>query len=771
VLPSRQWRAGVDILSDAVAHPAFDRDELAREIEVVVEEIRRAEDSPTRVLVQQLFALAFDGRPYARPVLGTMDSVRSVTRETIHDFFSRHYVAGNMTVVAVGDLDPDQVIVEVERCFADVPARLPPRMPFTGAASTRPQARVIARGFSETHAGVGWNIPRFEHPDVPALDVLAIVLGQGDSSRLALEVKRPGHANEAGSFSYTPTREGLFTITAQCGDEGPLRTFEAVMESTARLLREGVTDAEVDKAKANILSDAIYQRETVQGLARSLGFYQTTIGDEAWERTYHGRVALASAADVMRVAHQYLRPSGGVAGLHAVALVGKGVPEEKVPTERQLLDVAERALGGEGSRRDRLHARRVRNVEADIERIELDCGAVLYVHEDRSVPVAAIRAMSLGGQRDETASDAGRGYLLAQCMTRGTERRSATEIALEIEKTAGGIGGFAGRNSLGLRVDFLSRHTDKSLDLFLDCLTGSVLPSDELERERELQLEELQHLPDSPSTVAFLEMARMLFVDHPYGLNVAGTETSVKALARDPMLAYLRSRLAPRNLVLAAAGDVDTDSLASHLDAALSGQVEAQAPAANPTAPHRPGGVLRSEILSPKKQAQIVIAFQGTTFDSADRFHLEVLSTVLSGQGGRLFLELRDRQSLAYTVAAMSMEGLEPGYFAFYIATAPEKIDQAVAGLYDQIRRVLDEPIPGEEIDRARRHIAGAYAISLQRRSKRASTFGFNALYGLPRDLYATLPDRILGVTSEAVSETARRILTVGQHVEVVVHP
>ena len=118
VMPATQWRVGLDVLADAVCHPAFDADELAREIEVVVEEQRRAADDPGSVAFERLFARAFAGHPYALPILGTPDSVRAVKSETMRQFWRRHYVAENTAIVVAGAFDPEELHAAVTSLFA-----------------------------------------------------------------------------------------------------------------------------------------------------------------------------------------------------------------------------------------------------------------------------------------------------------------------------------------------------------------------------------------------------------------------------------------------------------------------------------------------------------------------------------------------------------------------------------------------------------------------------------------------------------------------------
>jgi zinc protease len=211
---------------------------------------------------------------------------------------------------------------------------------------------------------------------------------------------------------------------------------------------------------------------------------------------------------------------------------------------------------------------------------------------------------------------------------------------------------------------------------------------------------------------------------------------------------------------MAIVGDVDPQAVLQKAKQ-LFGDTSRRAPSPPPTpnadaAPTQPTQVFRFQN---KQQAHVVYGFPGTTVNDPDRFPLEVLATVLSGQGGRLFVELRDKRGLAYRVSAFSVEGVDPGYVAVYIATSPENLAVAVSGIEDELARIQSQPIPKAELERAKRYLVGAHEISLQRRAALASTLAFHECYGLGWDEYRRYAPAVLAVTAEDVQRVARRFL------------
>jgi zinc protease len=160
-----------------------------------------------------------------------------------------------------------------------------------------------------------------------------------------------------------------------------------------------------------------------------------------------------------------------------------------------------------------------------------------------------------------------------------------------------------------------------------------------------------------------------------------------------------------------------------------------------------------------KAQAHLVLGYPGLCLGEPDRDVLEVLATILSGQGGRLFIELRDKKSLAYSVSAFAMEGVDPGWFAVYIGCGPNKVGEALRGIREQLERVRQEPPSAAELERARTHLIGSQAIGLQRNSARAALLAFDECYGLGAEWSNGYAERIAAVTAEGVRALASRLL------------
>lgn len=778
VLASRHLDDGLDVLADAVREASFDPAELGREIEVIAEEIRRANDLPSRRTYRALYELAYQRHPYRRPVIGTEASVRAFTRERVLDYYRRHYVPQRLTLIAAGDFDAESVRPLVERRFGGDWGRA------AGEAAPRqaeppqgvPRARVAAEEVAEGYFAAAWHIAGVGDADAPALDLLAVILGQGDSSRLPLRVKREQMlANDVGASAFMPRDPGLLLAGGTAPPEKTGAALEATLAEVYRLAREPVAEADLAAAKAIVESDSVYQRETVQGMARKLGFFQVVAGALEYEARYYERIATLTREDLVEAARRCLRPEN--------TSVSARVPRGVDLTEAEVFSRVARAAaapavlpaGGASPSspqgpnevgvprappvRLRASPRAVRAAGAGLVRARLGPAVTALVKPEAAVPLVAVHAAYPGGLRAEDAASNGITQLLARALSRGAGGSSAESISRAVDEMAGSLSGVSGRNSFGARMEFLSRHLERGLSLFVDCLLRPDLHDSEVARERALQVQEIRSRDDNPAGVAGDLFARTLFRVHPYRLDVLGEEPSVSALtARD--LRALHERYARHTpLTVVVAGDADPDEvmalLERHLGGASSDPAEGRAVPVEPP----PDSPRRAVRVLDRQQAHLVLGFRGTTVTAPDRHAMEVLATVLSGQGGRLFQELRDRRSLAYSVTAYAVEGVDPGYFAVYLATAPEKIEAAIEGIRAELLRVRQERVSDEELARAKQYLIGIQAIGLQRNAARAAVITYDAACGAGAEAYREYPERIAAVDADEVHAVAQRYL------------
>jgi zinc protease len=762
-LPTDALDVGLDVLADAVVHSSFEPEEIAREIEVVLEEIRRSEDSPGHVLGNEVFATAYRRHPYRAPILGSAESVAGFDHERVRAFFERWYTAENLCVVAAGDFDPERLARQVEERFRGARRGGARRDRPAEPAQQELRARVLARPFERTSVELAYPGVELAHADAPLLDLLCFILGNGDSSRLVRRVKeRDGLADRIDASCYTPLDPGLFSVNFETDAERVDAALEGSVRELERLRREPVSLEELEKARANFLAGEDFERESVSGLAQKLGSFHHLAGGHEAEARYLEGIRSARPQDLLRVAERHLAPEQ--------LSVGAVLPE----ADAGALDAARIAAAverGVSAVRRAFSVPRALPKTAAVHAYQLESGARLHVLPRRDVPVVAARAAFLGGLLAETPETAGISAFLCSLWLRGTRGRSAADFARATEGLAAEIDGFSGRSSLGLTLEAPSARLTAALDLFSEVLLEPALDPEELERERRDTLAAIERREDRLAQRAFLLFAETHYRHHPYRQPMLGTRESVRGFDRERLLAHHERLIRARNLSLAVAGDVDPDDVAARISARLADLDDSPFEPPKPDEEEPPAEIRVAELRKERAQAHLVIGFRGLTVRDDDRHALEVISQLLAGQGGRLFLELRDRRGLAYTVNAMNVEGVAPGYFGVYIATAPEKSDQARDGLLEQLRRLLEEPPDEAELERARRHLIGSHAIDQQRNAVHAAQLSLDTLYGLGAAAAQQYPERIAAVSRADLDRVARRVIDLDAYTLATVRP
>ncbi len=707
----------IDALGDALLAPRIDLDELAREREVVLEEIRQGADDPARSVAQSLFATAFSSHPYRRPVIGTADSVKGLGERDLVDFFRTHYTADNLTLVVAGDVDARRIRDAVERRFRAMPAGRHTRHRTAEPAQTGARAVAAHRDVSEAYLSVGFHVPAARHPDLAALDVASILLGQTESARLPRLLRDEAQlVTSAYAHVHALRDPGLLVLSATARARDANKTVGALVDHTLDLV-DNLTSDELDKARIAAEAGLLRQLETAQGRARSIGWHATVAGDPHFAHVYLDRVRGVRRHDVAHVLRRYLRPDNA----SIAAILPKAKP--RATFARDAENRVRKALGAKQA-----------PVGPVDKRVVLASGMVVIIRRDPTVPVVAMRAVWRGGQRVEDDAHAGASSLLARTITRGCGNLDAAQVNDAIDRLGGSLGGVAGRNSFGISAEWLARSWQPGLELLAACILSPALSADELTRERRLVLDDQVAQGDNPSQVAFRLFSEALYGSHPYRRDVLGTADSIAGLTRAELASFYRARYPIGELVLAIVGDIDVDEVAAAVAARFGG---AKGKAAAPVAIAAPAFDGRSAVerevyrFLDRAQSHLVIGFPGATVSSADRFALEMLVAILGGQGGRLFAELRDRQALVYRVSAHSIEGVDPGFVAIYLSCAPDKLEQATAAVRGELDKIRKDGVTDDEIARAQSYLIGSHQIAMQRRAAVANAMAYHEAYGL----------------------------------------
>jgi len=374
-------------------------------------------------------------------------------------------------------------------------------------------------------------------------------------------------------------------------------------------------------------------------------------------------------------------------------------------------------------------------------------------------PMSGVESVSLGawvgvGTRNEPAELNGISHLLEHMLFKGTRRRSARDIAEEIEAVGGQMNAYTGRESTAFYAKVLSEDLGLALDVIADLLQNSLFDEDELGRERSVVIQEIGQVADTPDDIIFDHFQEIAYPGQALGRPVLGTADSVAGIGRDSICDYLGHHYGAPRIIVAAAGDVAHETFVETVARAF------EAVPGNPAAAHEParyqGGEFRQD--RDLEQVHLVLGFESVGYRDADYYPSLVLSTLLGGgMSSRLFQEVREERGLAYSIYSFVSAYADGGLFGIYAGTGASQVEELVPVICEQLCGIEDG-LSEEEVLRARAQLRASTLMARESSGSRAEQLGQQILaYGAPKSV-AEIVARIEAVDVAAVADLARRL-------------
>jgi predicted Zn-dependent peptidase len=416
-------------------------------------------------------------------------------------------------------------------------------------------------------------------------------------------------------------------------------------------------------------------------------------------------------------------------------------------------------------------------VEADpagegIRRTRLDSGLRIVTEELPTQRSVAVGFWVGVGSRDEHDDDRGATHFLEHLLFKGSERRSAHDIAHAIESVGGDMNAFTMQEMTAFYVRVPEDQLDVAIDTLADVVWSPALRSEDVDGERRVIFEELRLRGDTPDDIVHDVFAGAMFPDHPLGREVLGTLESITTMERDTIARYHHDYYRPSMMVVAAAGRLRHDDVVERISArpgALQPNGGRPLERAAGLLPARPLAVVPRD----SEQVHAVVGTRGIPRDDPDRFPLTVLNQALGGGlSSRLFQEVRERRGLAYSVYSYRVAYFDTGAFAVYVGTAPDRVHEAVevvSGELDRLRR--DRGLVADELESAKGHLKGSMMLSLETSNSRMHRLGSSELILDEVWSLDELMARIDAVTTDDISRVVDRLFASGLRTLAVVGP
>lgn len=741
-LPSTGWPKALDVITDIVFHSTLPADELAKEQEVIRREISMNQDDPESELQKLLFRTAYTVHPYRYPVIGNLELFNRITRNELVNYYKNHYVPENVVIVVSGDVDPREVEKQLTALTSSVEGRSMDRI-YVPQEPKQLGKREMHTTFPTDVERVflAWHIPAITDPDVYPLDVLSAIMGHGDSSRLHQElVEKKKILRSVDTFSYTPAQPGLWGVAATLQPKATRKEAEKAILDVLKKVASSIIQEELVKAKRQALASRARELKTAAGRASSIGSSWLSARNIYFDENYLKSLQKVTANDINQVTKKYFTDDN-----LTVASIG---PDLKTKSESPKKIQANREI----------HLQKLSN------------GAKLIMVADPKVPLVTLRVSMRGGLLAENENNNGIGKLTAYLVDKGTKKRTAEKIAKEVEDLGGNLGTDFGNNSFSISVEVLESDLEKAVEILSDVVLNPTFPDAELAKEKSKQLTDIKLEADNPMALARNEIRKIMFGSHPYAMNALGTEETLGKIKRSDVETYYRKLLVSGNVVFSVGGSFDSKKAK-----ALVEKYFAKLPKGNLKMPSESavfsGKIHESIIPTPKEQAIIQIGFPGIALDNPDRAAMEIMDEALSDLGSRLFIRIREKQSLAYFVGTAQLIGMNRGYFLFYAGTSSKNSIKTKSEILDEIRLIVQKGFSAEEIERARAKLLGERLMDEQSASSVAYHAALDELYGLGANFESAFNQQIRDTSLEQINATAAKYFSGANYVSVIVQP
>lgn len=746
--------------ADMMLNAAIPNSELPQERKVVQEEINRANDNPDRQLYVELAKLMYTPHGYSFDTLGPKENIANIPRASILEYYHYWYQPQNFNTIIVGDINPEQAKKLVSEVFPAPPFKTPKNYKAPKVGLVTPpkaaQSKVLENpNISQAYTAIGLLGPAQQNPeDVYALDIAMLALGSGKSSRLyrALKEDKP-LATSVSAGNYTQKYSGLIVVNAAAKPENREAVKQEIINQLHTLKANGITQAELDKAKTQYIKDFVFENESTNGTASSIG-YNVTIGSLQDYLNHVSNVEKVSLDKVQAALDKYLQldkavmvellPSDMKANLKAESDANLA-QLKAAPSPKQADPAQESAVAA--------------STAVAINKSILPNGMTLLAKPRKGSATVAIKIFVKGGQGVESIP--GTATMVSALLMQGTQSRSAEALSRELESKGMSLSVSADDDFIEITGNAIQEDIGELFAVLKDVLNNPVFAPNEIDKKKEQLRQAIQANRDNPSSLAFENLTLALYPNHPYGNEGKRVESYLDKIARQDLLDYYHLYFSPQNMVASVVGNFDEATLQNYLTSLYPSCPNCKQSAIRP--PQVPALTQSKTITEERPQLSATWMAQGWLVspirEQKDYVALKVLNSLLgTGMSSRLFTDLREKQGLAYVVGSMYPTREEKSRFVAYIGTDPTNTQKVQDGFNQEIKRLQQEPVPHQELEEAKSKLIGSFALAHNTNMSQAYYLGLYEAIGAGYEFDERYPELIQQVGPADIQRVAKSL-------------
>lgn len=757
-MPSEYWQTGLEVIKEMAFQATLDSAELEAEKNVVISELQRGEDSPQRKLYEDLQVSALKNTPYGRPIIGYVDTIKSITVDDLRAYTKKWYQPQNMMLLVAGNVDQDEVLAYSQKLFGELKnsSDLPLPAPLDIRSAPGGEQISISRGpWNKIYFGMALPVPGFRDLQSVDLDVLSFMLGGDGTSEFYKKFKYDLQLVDNISVdNMSLARAGLLTITAQLDEANLEKFWTELTKSLAELNAREFDSNALERAKFNLEDSMDRAGETLNGLASWKGTVEFDLGGEQGEENLRFTQNNVDRIQLENTIDKWLVPSES-----RIRLL---VPEKaKVPDLAGIMQKNWPQKEPEKKSPDQAE----RNNAPEV--VDMGNGCKLILIPDSTTPYMSLDILMPGGNSLLHPEQQGLAELTARMLTDGCGELDAPGIERWLSQRAAELGAKAGIQTFGISLSGPSRFSDDFFNIIHRTLFNPRFDPAELKREVNSMKAALKQRQDNPLSFMFSKLYPFLFPgQQPYGFDNLGCDNTLDKFNVVNVRDFWTLQ-SGQPWTIAIAGDFSREEVlkfAKGLPAPHTKEFKA-------TKPVWGQNKNLALTLPGKNQAHLLQIFKTVPLTEPDAPGLMLLQTILSGQSGLLFKNLRDEQGLGYTVTAFNRTMPETGFMAFYIGSTPEKISRAKDGFREIIHQLKTTLLDKRLLESGINKLWGDYLRDRQSLGARAVEAATNGVLGYPQNFQELLIDKAKELTPEDLQKIAQKFLNPEDSYEVILNP
>ena len=739
-IPSEDFDTALELHSDMLLNPQIPRKELEQERKVVLEEISKDGNSPSKKVYENLNTMMYTTHPYKRKVIGTADNVGTMRREEILEYFNKYYSPSNMVTLIIGDVDTEKVINKIQTSF-NQPYKKPVKHRFKKEHQLQNQKRNIE--YTDSQSGylmMGFRGASIDDNETFVLDVLAEALGGGHSSRLYKNVKEQKGLSYAVSASNGSFRDdGIFYISANFMPASKDKLEKAIFEEISNIQKYGITQEELNRAKSAIIQDTYYARESTANIASELGYIITLTGNSDLYKNYVDGINKVSAHDVQIAAQKYL-------GVNKSAL-SFVLPKYMENSDSNIAD-------------KKNHTYKKVSENSGIAKYQIDNNATMLINENKNNDIIAITIIAKGGEFLEKIP--GEGTMVAGTMLKGTKNYSAQELSQILDENGIKIEPSCSEDYFVIDVQTTTAKIDKTLEILNEIVNNALFDDYEIEKFRSEILSKFKQRRDIPMNVAIENFKTLIFEGSVYSHTNKILEKTMPSVSKADMISYYNKILDSKNVIVSINGNVDSEKMIQEFGSMLKDKKNPRFDFSNYTVTKLTSPKTITQKINDLQTSWLFMGWQAASVrDKKDFVTLKVINTLLgSGLSSRLYRNLREADGLAYQLGSSYSPKMLGGTFMTYIGTNPKSLEYSREKMLAEVNRLKLEFVSDSELKDAKDRLKGGFIIALETNAEKASNVGFFEAYGFGYDFLNTYIKMIDEVTASDIVKVANKYFT-----------